>query len=315
MKRLDKKRITFILKLVFLLLVTYFLINYFIKNIEDIKDMEFKIDWPIFVLSMLFYFIYKYTLASLWHYITKLCQCSVNYWKAVTAYLYSILGKYIPGKVFMLAARIPAYEEEGIKIRNVTVCFFLENICTLLGAGFLFLISLFFFPNDILKDYMVLTILLVVAFFICINPKIINFFLGILEKLIKKKDMQIPITYLQMIKVVLLFVGNWFIAGVGFYMLVRSIYPVPVSEMLYTGGIFALASIIGILAIIAPSGIGVREGIIVFGLSLIMPTEYAVIISIISRLWVTVAELILILMAFVLNKIKLLQNKKRGLRY
>ena len=45
--------------------------------------------------------------------MTKLNHCGIGYFKAITAYLYSILGKYIPGKVFMLLARIPAYEEEG----------------------------------------------------------------------------------------------------------------------------------------------------------------------------------------------------------
>ena len=265
--------------------------------------MDFKIDWPIFILSMFFFFAYKVTLASLWHYITKLNKGSIKFTKALTVYLYSILGKYIPGKVFMLAARIPAYDEAGVPMRKVTICFFLENICTLLGAAFLFIISLFFFPNEILQKYMFVTILLIVVFFICINPKIINFFLGYIEKLTKKKDLVIPISYWEMIKVVILFIGNWLIVGVGFYMLVRSIYPIPVNEMLYTGGIFALGSIIGILAIISPSGLGVREGIIVLGLSLIMPNEYAVIISVISRLWATIAELILIFIAFVATKI------------
>ena len=235
--------------------------------------------------------------------MTKLNGCGINYFKAITAYLYSILGKYIPGKVFMLLARIPAYEEAGAPIRKVTICFFLENICTLLGAAFLFLVSLLFFPNDLLADYQWAAIALVVVFFICINPKIINFFLRILEKVIHKKDMEIPITYGEMIKVVLLFIGNWVIVGIGFYMLTCSIYPIPMSEMLYSAGIFGLSCIIGILAIFAPSGLGVREGILVLGLGLIMPEEYAVLISIVSRLWMTVSELALIGIAFVVNQV------------
>lgn len=41
-----------------------------------------------------------------------------------------------------------------------------------------------------------------------------------------------------------------------------------------------------------------------------MPKEYAVIISIVSRLWATVAELILILVAFIANKIIDIKSKK-----
>lgn len=301
MEKTKKQKIFKILKIGFIILVIYFLTKYFTKNINDIRNLNFKIDWKIFVISMLFYIIYQTNLASLWHYITKLDNSSIKYSRALTAYLYSILGKYIPGKVFMLAARVPEYEKEGITIRKVTVCFLLENVCTLLGAAFLFLISLFFFPNDLLKDYKYATIALVILFIICINPKIINFFLGIVEKITKKDNMQIGISYIQMIKVVALFILNWTIVGFGFYMLVCSIYPLPINQMLYVGGIFGLSVIIGIMALFAPSGLGVREGIIAIGLSLVMPGEYVVIISVISRLWATIAELLLIFIAFIVN--------------
>nr|WP_302624783.1 hypothetical protein [uncultured Eubacterium sp.] len=122
--------------------------------------------------------------------------------------------------------------------------------------------------------------------------------------------MEIPMTYLQMIKVVVLFIGNWLIVGMGFYMLVYSIYPVPISEALYCGGIYGLSAIIGILAIFTVSGLGVREGIIAVGLALIMPNSYVVIVSIISRLWATVAELILIFIAFIITKIMAFREKK-----
>ena len=283
--------------------------SYFYKNWDDIKSLDLDLNWGVFAGSMLLYFAYKLTLASLWHYITWLDKASIRYPDAITAYLYSILGKYIPGKVFMLAARIPAYEEKGVPMRKVTVCFLLENVCTLLGAGFLFLISLFFFPNDLLKDYFFAVVIFVVVFFICINPKIINFFLRIAGKLMKKNDMEIPFNYLQMIKVVLLFICNWLIVGTGFYMLICSIYPLPISQWLYVGGIFGLSAIIGILSIFAPSGIGVREGILILGLNLVMPNEYSVIISIVSRLWATIAELILILAAFIINMIKKRKNR------
>ena len=159
------------------------------------------------------------------------------------------------------------------------------------------------------QHYKWAAIILVILFFICINPKIINFFLGIVEKITKKDGLVIPITYPQMLKVVLLFICNWIIVGIGFYMLTCSIYPIPASEMLYVAGIFGLSCIIGILAIFAPSGLGVREGILVLGLTLVMPEEYAVIISIVSRLWMTVSELALIGIAFIVNQTVLKKKK------
>ena len=309
-KSSKKKKIMTIVKVVFLLAVFFFLGKYFYDNWDTIKNLDIKPDIGVFIGSMLLYFAYKVTLASLWHYITKLDNAGIKYGDAIRSYLYSILGKYIPGKVFMLAARVPAYEKEGVPIRKVAVCFLLENVCTLLGAAFLFLISLLFFPNDVLKDYMVAVILFIVLFFVCIHPKIMNFFLRLVGKIIKKNDMEIPFSYLQMLKIVVLFIGNWLIVGTGFYMLVTSIYEIPASQLLYVGGVYGLSAIIGILSIFAPSGIGVREGIMVLGLALIMPNEFAVIIGIVSRLWATVAELILVLGAFIAEKITNIRKKK-----
>ena len=149
MKKPDKKTILRALKILFGVLV--FLAWYFWKNREDFSKIE-GVNWGIFIFSMLFYFVYKITLASLWHYITKLNDCSIGYEKAVTSYLYSILGKYIPGKVFMLAARLTYYKEENAPLSKVTVCFFIENVCTLLGAAMLFIVSLLFFPNELLPS-------------------------------------------------------------------------------------------------------------------------------------------------------------------
>lgn len=307
----NKKTILKWIKILFVVLVLWFVTKYFIKNYDDLKSLDFQIRWGVFFLSMLFFFLYKITLASLWHYITILNNSQISYTNAIIAYLYSILGKYIPGKVFMLGARLVYYEKEGAKMRKVTICFFIENVLTLLGATLLFIVSLFFFPNDLLSGYRYITWVLITMFFISIHPKILNSFLRLIEKITKKSELQIPMTYWQMLKLVLLFVANWMVVGVGFYILVCSIFPLPIGTALYTAGIFALAAIIGILSIFSPSGLGVREGIIVLGLSVIMPPQYAVIVSIVSRLWATIPELVLVGIAFIYSKLVLRINKEK----
>lgn len=314
-KKKRKKKIQSACKYVFLVLVVIFMYRFFKRNINDIRDANITINWKTFIVSLCIYFVYKTTQASLWHYITVLDNCAIAHGKAVTTYLYSTLGKYIPGKVFTLAARFPAYDEQGVPMRKVTICFLLENLCTLFGAAFLFVISLFFFPNDIIKDYRYLIVVCIIAFFICINPKIINFFLGILEKITHKKDLVIEINYISMIKIVVLFIFNWIIAGIGFYMLVNSFVPISPSKMLYVGGIFGLAVTVGFFAVFAPSGIGVREAVMIFGFTTmtnLMPAGMAGVVAVVSRLWVSVAELILIAAAAIINKIvkKAEKNKK-----
>lgn len=300
MKKINRMKI---LRGAFLIIVAIFLARYFYRNMDDILALDLTLRPLPFAVSILFYCIYKMTQASLWHYITCINDASIGYRKAVKAYLYSILGKYIPGKVFMLLARIPPYKEEGVSADKVTVCFLLENCCTILGAALLFVVSILFFPNKVLGGYKWTAFVLIAVFFVCIHPKILNYFLALLERVSRKKMMRIPMSYAQILKVVLLFVLNWLAYGFGFYMLVCSICPVPISKCLYVSGIYALSCIAGILAVFSPSGIGVREGILALGLGLIMDTNYAMIISIVARLWAILVELVLIGILFAADKI------------
>lgn len=106
----NRNKILAVCKAIFGILAAVFIVWYFIRNREDFAAVIANADIGIFLFSMLFYFVYKLTLASLWHYITKINDCAISYGNAVTGYLYSILGKYIPGKVFMLAARLTYYK-------------------------------------------------------------------------------------------------------------------------------------------------------------------------------------------------------------
>ena len=313
MKKPDKKKIFRILQIVFVIAVVVFMTRYFYININRIRELNFKINWPVFLLSMLFYFAYKLTLSLLWHYITILNHSDIPVFDAVVSYLYSILGKYIPGKVFMLAARFPAYEKRNVPLSKVTVDFLIENVCTILGASFIFLISIFGLHDPTIDAYRPVAVILVVLFFICLHPKIINFFLGIFEKITKKNNLKIDFSYLQMLKVVVLFILNWMIVGTGFYILSKSMWDIPVGNLMYVGGIYGLSAVAGILALFAPSGIGVREGVMVLGLSVILPQEIAVIISVVSRLWQSVAEIILILFAMIISHIR--KGKRREINH
>ena len=310
-KKIDKSAVLKIIKIAFGALAVIFIAWHFYGNWDEFSHKILSVDPGIFALSMLFYFAYKLSLALLFHYITRINGCAIGYRKAVAAYLISILGKYIPGKVFMLAARLTYYKEDGAPLSKVTVCFFIENVCTLLGAAMLFILSLFFFPNELLDNYKWLTVLMIAAFFVVIHPKIINGVLKLAGRIFKK-ELEIPMKYAQILKVVLMFIGNWLIVGFGFFMLVRSVNPaVGWNEMPFCAGIFGISAIMGILAIFAPSGLGVREGIILAGLMLIMPESDAAVISVISRLWQTAAELILAAAAFAATQAARLHRKEK----
>ena len=90
--------------------------------------------------------------------------------------------------------------------------------------------------------------------------------------------------------------------GIGFYLMSKAIYPIGFNEFFYMMAAYALANVIGILSFFTPMGVGVRETILILALKIIMPTPYAVVISIVSRLWTTAGDLLNVLFAFTYEK-------------
>jgi len=65
-----------------------------------------------------------------------------------------------------------------------------------------------------------------------------------------------------------------------------------------------------LMAIFAPSGLGVREGALVYLLSFVMATPIAVIISILTRIWMTLIEIGLIGVIYLFRKFQRQGNGK-----
>jgi hypothetical protein len=86
-----------------------------------------------------------------------------------------------------------------------------------------------------------------------------------------------------MARAVLLYALFVVINGLGFYCALNAVRPVGPGYMPAAIGIYNLAGVIGILAVVTPSGLGVREGIIIGLVSLQYPLEVAAAAAVIAR--------------------------------
>ncbi|MEX0778950.1 MAG: hypothetical protein WD037_04400 [Balneolales bacterium] len=97
----------------------------------------------------------------------------------------------------------------------------------------------------------------------------------------------------------------------GFYFLILSLTDTPVSPS--AGLSYALATNIGIMAIFAPGGLGVREAIIVGYLTFTgVSFAEATTISLASRLWFLVGEAFLFVAGLISNEYRKRSERKTG---
>lgn len=83
----------------------------------------------------------------------------------------------------------------------------------------------------------------------------------------------------------------WALTGLAFAVFVRGLYPLPVGDVPVVVAAFAAAYAVGFLSVLTPAGLGVREGVLAAVLAGIMPTGAALVVAVVSRLWMTLVEI------------------------
>jgi uncharacterized membrane protein YbhN (UPF0104 family) len=94
--------------------------------------------------------------------------------------------------------------------------------------------------------------------------------------------------------VALLVVGYaayWAVTGVAFATLVASLYPLAAADVPLVVAAYAAAYAVGFLALLTPAGLGVREGVLVIALAPVLPAGPALVVALVSRLWMMLVEL------------------------
>jgi hypothetical protein len=207
---------------------------------------------------------------------------------AQRVFLMGQLGKYIPGGVWtVLAQASMAHELKVPRGRSGTASLMaiLLAIVTAFGLGaVLLLIS----GRDVLGRYG-WALLLVVPVLALLQPDVMVM-VGRLASRVTGRNVQLE----RIPERTLLSAAAWLSAGQVVNGLQILLLAGPVAgdypPVLLTIGLFAFASAAGLLVPIAPAGVGIREVILVFGLVGFMDKGSALLVVLMSRLVVTIAD-------------------------
>jgi len=208
----------------------------------------------------------------------------------------SMFGKYIPGKLWFTLGRAVLAERLGVPKKLTFTTIILETYFLLLtGAGF-FVFLLFSLPTKP-SYYTSLFVVALILLFPLSLPSVFKRILNFLLKLLKKDSLEINLSIFYVVKIMFLYIIVWVISGIEFYLLFRSFSSLPLDPMIGIS-IYPAAWIIGFVVIIMPAGLGFREGVMFFFLSQKVPSETAVVMTLLSRIQITIGELFYLFLLF-----------------
>jgi len=298
------------LRLLITLFAIIFCIVYLNKNAQDLKSVqiELKLDWLYLFLSFVIMSLIVWTGGLAWILILKGLGQKINILEGLRIQNFSNISKYVPGFIWPYATKIYLCKEVGIT-QSVAGLSVLLEFSLLILAGFF--ISLFFLPEEFINKIIPMTGN-IFLFRVLVGGGLFLFFGAVLFslRLIQRRfSISFSIKSLFLLAASLLFLMNWLGLGIGIWILSKSIYLLTPARIEYFVFSFVVSVISGILFLPVPNGIGVRESIMVFFLSKQIMSSVAVLIAILSRMLITLGEVVNFVGILLIQKI--INQRKR----
>lgn len=287
------------------LIIFFFLGKTLYRNLGEISLHEWSLKPAPLVLSFLFLVTNLTISAFAWKKALFLFGARLPFDQSFKIMSVAGMGKYMPGKVWQYLGQIYLGQKLGlpksVTFFSMVLLFIAYNLVGIL----LFLFSLFFWQR--FSPFLLLVLLAIFAslFLVVLYPPILNKILKIFFHLFKKEALTIKAGFGQITEILLILIVDWIIFGIGAYLLVNSFYSINFDQTVILCGIFAISVISGILSFFVPAGLGVREGVQSYLLSLFIPVSMAILISLVMRVWMVLGELVCFLIALKIKKPKL----------
>lgn len=238
----------------------------------------------IYLMQML---SYRFLLAS---YARKLP------WRVMMAVAWvPILGKYVPGKVAAIAGAVLLLRRFGVGAAvALSVVLVLDGLAVL--AGLMLGSRLLLLPEmrEAVPGGWVLMVAVIVGGLICVAPPIYGRLVNLALRILRRPPLPRSPTLREYALPALTAVMQWVFSGTGLWLMCHALGAEPhLSEWPMFVSVAALAMTISYLALFAPGGIGVREGIFMLGLGPIIGLPSASVVVVAMRIAHTLIELLL----------------------
>jgi uncharacterized membrane protein YbhN (UPF0104 family) len=230
-----------------------------------------------------------------WQRILAAWGVRIPYLVALQAEMTSILAKYVPGTVWIPAARIAALQRFGVRNTPLVLgSMLMEAGLSALAGILVFFVSLTTVGFSSAPVLPLLALALVSA--VGLHPRIFTPGIRRVLRRFGSRSELPPLPYPTLLGLLGYYCFTWVVGGAAIFFLLRSLGGDPsVAHIPYLGGVAAVGAIVAFLSLITPSGLGVREASM-YGLLLAVTTKgVALGVTVLNRLTITAIEALLLL--------------------
>jgi glycosyltransferase 2 family protein len=293
--RINWKALADIGKYVIAAVLIFFVVRVVVNGWKEFQGHTFSVRWVFIVISFLIGIVSYFLQAINWHLILRALGIQLQLAESATTWFYSMMAKYIPGKVFQLFGRILLLEKHKVSKKLIGVSFLIENAFGLIASGFygaIFLIFRFTAGQDtVLRMSIAVGLFLVIAM-VLISPRVLETLINFGLRIFKREPIKIKMSFGKLVAILVYYCFCLAVYGFSFIFFIMALDPTAGIHLYFWAiSAFSLYSILNILAFFTPNGVGFGEISLLYLLKFFLTKAGTMAVSVTIRLFIVLIEL------------------------
>ena len=204
------------------------------------------------------------------------------------------LGKYIPGGVWSIAAQAELGRAHGLARTGSAVASLASMLVSMVTAALVGIVALLVSASDGLVHYWWLVVVVAIGL-VALTPPVLSRLITLAFRVLRRPAEAVALTWTGTAASMLWSVVMWLLYGVQATFVLHAFGADGPSVFAVATGAYAVAWLVGFLVVVAPAGLGAREGVLVLLLaSVASPSGGAALaLAVVSRVLMTIGDVLL----------------------
>jgi glycosyltransferase 2 family protein len=269
---------------------------------DKVKDYDWQVE-PALAAAGCLALLLLYATSALGYVflIERLAHRRVPRGRFVAVWARSLLGRYVPGNVLMVASRLVLGQEAGISRKVSLAASVYEQALSLGAAAACGLVLLAGYGAGEIGPAAWLVAIVPLGLLV-LDPRLFGRLTTAVLRRAGREPLEVLLTGRQLIGLFAWYLMSTLLLALGVGLLVRSVVGADAGSLVYVGLSFLLSFVVSMLAFVFPSGLGIREGAFALALGRNLPGGVAIAISAGVRLALTAVELVFVAVVVLIDK-------------
>lgn len=281
-----------LLQIALIAATAYFIVDYLARYWSSVTDYDWSIEPAWLLLSVTAFLAFYLSQAAVWVVLLRGLGMACAFWPAASIWARSILARYVPGSVFMFVGRAWMHHSQGLPIERVSAAMVYEQALGLASA--LVTVAILFPFWEYRPGVTAVSLAAIPILVALMHPRIFVPLADRLLRLAHRQPLGVSLPFGRVLVLMGYFVCAWLVCGFGAWALARGVAGLDIASLPLVIVGYAFAYVVGMVAFVFPSGLGVREVILGASLAGRLPGGVALAWALLLRVWVTVLELLFV---------------------